>query len=121
MSDYDVAETIRENDRLADLDDAINDKSAELYFDALNDLALRGRLFNDDQQYELDDELWAGHEGGINATEVNKLVGAYHQVISLDTAGRLRADAALGRYIRELYEEKLLMIVDAAAVRECSR
>lgn len=120
MSDRDVMLMERENNRLADLDADIEARSTVLYFDAFDDLARDGKLADPRQQDDLGDALWLGLPGGINCDHIMQLVGEVHQVSSLDTAGRERKYAAIGRYIAGIVEEHVLRIADAAATKECS-
>ena len=112
-----IAEQARENDRLAARDDALDELERNLYFDALRELADDGKLQDARMHAELDDALFAGHDGGIDPTEVLKLVGQVHRVSSLDHAARERACAALGRYLVDLVEKHLNPLVDADARR----
>ncbi len=121
MSDRDVILMDRENDRLADEDDAIEDKAGVLYFDAADDLARKGRLFDDEQNDALDERLWAGHAGGIDAKTINTLAGFAIQAPTLDHAEVTRRYAAIGRCIVETYQRHLLAITEQAAVEAVRR
>ena len=105
----------RTPDQDAEDSERFEERSRVLYFDTFGELSHDGRLPDPHMHAALEEGVFyeTPENVHIDAKEVFRLVGEYHQSSSLNLERRTTLDLRLAKYVRECVERHLGRLIDA--------